>query len=106
VLICRRFPKPELNFCLEYLLSVNDLKICGLHNVENALAALALCFNAGISPLLTVPAVKTFSTGHHRLETVVEHHGVVYINDSKATNPDALIQALSTVGNERTPILY
>ncbi len=85
----------------EYLLSASELKINGRHNVENVLAALAICDCAGVPLAVTVTAVKTFTADHHRLEKIIEHQGVVYINDSKATNPDALIQALLTLGSKQ-----
>jgi UDP-N-acetylmuramoylalanine--D-glutamate ligase len=69
----------------------------GRHNLENILTVLALAHRAGIDPDELAPHVASFSLGPHRLETVAVRHGIRFINDSKATNPDALVRALETV---------
>jgi UDP-N-acetylmuramoylalanine--D-glutamate ligase len=78
-------------------LDVRELCLQGRHNVENVLAALALCRIAGVDPGQAVGALPAFHPGRHRLELVAFHHGVRYVNDSKATNPDALRAALETL---------
>lgn len=80
----------------ELLLAAGDLKLVGDHNLENVCAALALCRLAGVDHEISVPLMKKFAPSAHRLELVAVHTGVKYINDSKATNPDALIQAIKT----------
>lgn len=80
-------------------LAVEQLPFSGRHNLENAMVALALAEVAGVSFAVAAAGLSTFTTGHHRLEQVCEHRQVRYINDSKSTNVDALIQALQAVGS-------
>jgi len=79
------------------VLSADQVRLPGRHNLENMLAVLALGRRAGIEPERLVPHIASFALGPHRLETVAVRNGVRFINDSKATNPDALIRALETV---------
>jgi len=67
----------------------------GDHNLENALIAAAAARAAGAAPDGIDRALREFSPLPHRLETVANAGGVEYVNDSKATNPDATIQALT-----------
>jgi len=67
----------------------------GDHNLENALVAAAAARAAGAAPDGIDRALREFSPLPHRLETVANAGGVEYVNDSKATNPDATIQALT-----------
>ncbi len=81
---------------VEVLLHRDDLKLQGGHNIENVMAALALCRLAGVPHTAAVAAAKRFAPSAHRLELLSVSNGVRFINDSKATNPDAVIQALKT----------
>ncbi|WP_425060773.1 UDP-N-acetylmuramoylalanine--D-glutamate ligase [Sporomusa carbonis] len=73
---------------------VTDIKIKGGHNVENALAACAAGYFAGVEPEAMAEVLKTFPGVEHRIEPVAEIGGVTYYNDSKATNPESSIKAL------------
>ncbi|MCF7854325.1 MAG: UDP-N-acetylmuramoyl-L-alanine--D-glutamate ligase [Candidatus Pacebacteria bacterium] len=84
------------------LLEYSDVRLRGRHNVENILAAMAICWAGGIEPLEVAGAVKTFAPYPHRLELVAVRDGIKCINDSKATNPDALARALEAVGEDRS----
>lgn len=75
---------------------VSVLKIPGLHNVENFMAALACARLLGCSPGEIEKAVSTFTGVPHRIEPVAEIEGVKYIDDSKGTNCDAVKRALET----------
>lgn len=66
----------------------------GAHNVDNAMAAILVGLAAGLDRAAIVEGVRTFTPLHHRLETVVDRDGVLYVDDSKATNPGAVIAAL------------
>jgi UDP-N-acetylmuramoylalanine--D-glutamate ligase len=67
----------------------------GEHNRENAAAATAAARAAGISDDAIARALRTFEGVPHRLELVREVGGVRFVNDSKATNPEAAERALS-----------
>ncbi|WP_101760177.1 UDP-N-acetylmuramoyl-L-alanine--D-glutamate ligase [Oceanicoccus sp. KOV_DT_Chl] len=76
------------------LMSVQELLIVGHHNIENALAALALGHAAGLEMAPMLAALKTFTGLPHRCQFVAELHGVRYYNDSKGTNVGASIAAI------------
>jgi len=78
------------------LVAVAELTgLTGSHNVANALAALAVALGAGVPVEPCLSALSSFAPGEHRLATVLEHAGVRYVDDSKATNPHAAVQALA-----------
>jgi UDP-N-acetylmuramoylalanine--D-glutamate ligase len=65
-----------------------------LHNVQNVMAALLAAFAVGCDVAQLREAVKTFRPMPHRLEPVAEIDGVLYVDDSKSTNPGSVIAAL------------
>jgi UDP-N-acetylmuramoylalanine--D-glutamate ligase len=70
------------------------MKLRGLHNVENVLAAMAAGIAAGAEPVSMRETVKRFQPVEHRLEFVAEIEAVKFYNDSKATSVDATVKAL------------
>jgi UDP-N-acetylmuramoylalanine--D-glutamate ligase len=76
------------------IMDVGDIPLLGGHNVENVMAAILVGLAAGLDKDAIVAAVRAFRPMHHRLETVVERDGVTWVDDSKATNPGAVIAAL------------
>ena len=78
------------------LVEVSRLALPGRHNLENALAAAAAALLAGLPESAVRQALTHFNGLEHRLEFVRELDGVRYINDSKATNLDALLAALNS----------
>jgi len=76
------------------LIHRDELRIPGDHNVENALAAAAICFFAGIDTETIINTLKAFGGVEHRLEFVKDLSGVSYYNDSKGTNTDATLIAI------------
>lgn len=76
--------------------SIDELKIKGGHNVENALAAIAVAFLAGVKTADMVKVLSSFPGVEHRIEPVCTIAGVPYYNDSKATNPESAIKALES----------
>ena len=72
----------------------SELRIPGPHNLENALAAAAMSYFAGISPEDIARTLRSFRGVAHRIEDCGTVNGVRYINDSKGTNPDAAIKAV------------
>jgi UDP-N-acetylmuramoylalanine--D-glutamate ligase len=77
------------------LFRLDDLKVPGAHNVENALAAGLAALSAGVSPAAIGKTIRSFDGLPHRMEKVAVINGVTYINDSKGTNTDAAIKSLS-----------
>jgi len=71
------------------------VKIQGVHNVENMMAAVAVAKAAGIQRDIIQGTLETFSGLEHRLEFVREKAGVRYYNDSKGTNVGALVKSLA-----------
>ena len=67
----------------------------GPHNLQNAAAAVAIVAALGLTPAQWRPAMATFRGLPHRMERVAEAGGVLYINDSKATNPASAAPALA-----------
>ena len=78
----------------ERLLSVDEIKIKGLHNIANVLAALALGSVLNIPQRFMIEAIKNFSGLEHRMQWVAEKSGVNWFNDSKATNVGASIAGI------------
>lgn len=73
---------------------VADTNLRGQHNLENILCAAAMASLAGVSPEVIRLGLTSFSGVRHRMEEVEVKAGVLYMNDSKATNPDSVIKAL------------
>ena len=74
-----------------------ELQIPGSHNLENALAAAAIAFFAGVEPEVITKTLKEFKGVEHRIEPCGEVDGVKFVNDSKGTNPDAAIKAIQAI---------
>jgi UDP-N-acetylmuramoylalanine--D-glutamate ligase len=82
------------------LLARNEMRLRGLHNVENVLAALSAGLAAGADPQSMRETVSRFQPVEHRLEFVSEIDGVKFYNDSKATSVDATLKALEAFSAE------
>ena len=78
----------------EAVLRLSDTKLRGLHNIENLMATLAAGTARGLSFQQMVPPLCLYEPRPHRCEFVREVGGVAYVNDSKATNLDAVEKAL------------
>jgi UDP-N-acetylmuramoylalanine--D-glutamate ligase len=87
------------------VIRAGELRVEGLHNVANALAALALCraIDLPLPPLLD--ALRNFKGLPHRVEAVAEIRDVVYYDDSKGTNVGATVAALNGMGRRAVVIL-
>jgi UDP-N-acetylmuramoylalanine--D-glutamate ligase len=68
------------------LLGIDELSLRGAHNVQNAMAAAAVCLARGMEPAAVRAGLRDFPGVPHRLEEVARQDGVLYVNDSKATN--------------------
>lgn len=78
-----------------HLMWADELKLTGLHNVANALAALALCQGIGIPLAPALESLKGFKGLPHRVEHVRDINGVSFYDDSKGTNVGATVAALN-----------
>ena len=81
----------------EFLFDVRRLKIQGIHNIYNAMAASLAARVAGVDGSVISDVLEEFSGVEHRLEKVAVKRGVEYINDSKATNVDSVWYALESM---------
>jgi UDP-N-acetylmuramoylalanine--D-glutamate ligase len=82
-----------------------QMKLRGLHNVENVLAALGAALACGAEPATLGKTVKEFSPVEHRLEFVAEINGVKFYNDSKATSVDATLKALEAFRDDKGKVV-
>ena len=73
---------------------LSDIRPTVPHNVSNAMAAAGLALAIGIAHDEIREGLQNFTLDRHRLEVVVEEDGIVWVNDSKATNPHAAAAAL------------
>ena len=87
------------------LLTRDEMKLRGSHNVENVLAATAAGLACGAAPDSLRDTVRRFRPVEHRLEEVAEIKGVRFFNDSKATSVDATLKALAAFDGESGKII-
>jgi UDP-N-acetylmuramoylalanine--D-glutamate ligase len=78
----------------ERVVNMSELKINGLHNAANAMAALAMCEALGLARDACVQALREFPGLPHRSQWVADIGGVRYIDDSKGTNVGATLAAV------------
>ncbi len=79
------------------VMSTDEMKLLGAHNVENVMAAIAMSLKFGIPADSIVQTVREFGSVEHRIEYTATVKGVDYYNDSKGTNPDAAIKAVQAM---------
>lgn len=77
-------------------LNRNELSLPGNHNLENAMAATLMAYVSNIDLNVIKDTLKTFKGVEHRLEFVTNKDGVMFVNDSKGTNPDSTIKAITS----------
>ena len=117
---CNPLTKEELNhldYCAFYkdgdlfvkegntitkIINKKELKIIGSHNIENALAGIAVARIVNLTVEDIYNGLKSFSPVEHRLEFVRRNSNKVFYNDSKATNPEATIKAIEAIGEENS----
>lgn len=95
----------RLNGVEHRLVPTAELRIRGAHNELNALAAAAAALWVGASDEDVRAALVSFTALEHRIEPVAQIDGVRYINDSKATNTDAVVKALTAFPDEPVVLL-
>ena len=79
------------------LMNIHEMKLLGVHNVENVMAAIAMTQVAGVPMENILMSVKEFTAVEHRIEYTATVNDVDYYNDSKGTNPDAAIKAIQAM---------
>jgi UDP-N-acetylmuramoylalanine--D-glutamate ligase len=89
---------PDLSIVTRHslLIDAEDIKIKGVHNLENAMAASAMALLAGSSLEAVRDSLRIFPGLEHRLEFVREIEGVRYVNDSKGTNVGAVVKSIES----------
>ena len=81
----------------ERLMNIHDMRLVGVCNVENVMAAMAIATACGVPMGEILSVIRAFSPVEHRIEFVATKGGVDYYNDSKGTNPDAAIQGIKAM---------
>jgi len=99
-MLCLRHGGTSMPVCAR-----RDLRVLGLHNVANALAAMVAADIVGVPPTAMRDAIRAFSGVPHRLELVRSLDGVHYYNDSIATSPDRAAAALAAIDGPAVIIL-
>ncbi len=89
----------------ERIVVIDELQLAGLHNAANAMAALALCEAVGVGADRLIAPLRTFKGLPHRVETVAEIAGVIYVDDSKGTNVGATLAAIEGMGRKVAIVL-
>ncbi|MCL2760026.1 MAG: UDP-N-acetylmuramoyl-L-alanine--D-glutamate ligase [Desulfuromonadales bacterium] len=83
----------------EMVFPVKDIKLKGVHNLENIMAALASALLLGCREKESLAAINSFEALHHRMEFVRRVNDVEYFEDSKATNVGSVLKALESFNN-------
>lgn len=101
--------EPSISVHLEnskvWIPDLSDFKLVGMHNLENASAAILAALAAGATKEGINSALNNFNGLAHRLEKVATINGVDFINDSKATNTDAAAKAMETFDQPQIVIM-
>ena len=96
---------PWICFGFEPLCPLSDIPLVGHHNVNNVLAAMAICHAMGLSYEKLIEGVKTLKGLPHRCELIAVKDGVRFVNDSKGTNVGATVAALEGLAAGQNIIL-
>jgi len=91
-------PEEPVELSINRLMPADALRIRGLHNASNALAALALCRAAGLPLAPLLHGLREYQGEPHRVELVASIDAVEYYDDSKGTNVGATVAALEGLG--------
>lgn len=78
------------------LMATDEIRLRGAHNRENAMAAAAVCLARGVAPAAVRAGLASFGGVAHRLEEIATVDGVLYVNDSKATNVASAVVGISS----------
>ena len=103
--LLERSGEPWLAQGANALLAVREMKLAGLHNAANALAALALCRALGLPLEPLIGALREFKGLPHRVELIGEADGVRWYDDSKGTNVGSTVAALAGLAQGDTRLV-
>ncbi|MDK2563058.1 UDP-N-acetylmuramoyl-L-alanine--D-glutamate ligase [Romboutsia sedimentorum] len=78
------------------LLNKEELSLPGNHNLENCMAAIGISYVSNVDIEVIKDVLKSFAAVEHRQEFVKNLNGVMFVNDSKGTNPDSTIKAIQS----------
>ena len=87
----------KLYFKGEFIMDADKFALKGGHNLQNALVAICVCKLLGIEKDAIVNGLSEFRGVKHRIQEISRKEGIVYLNDSKSTNPASTISALSVI---------
>ena len=89
----------------EHIIDLKDCPLIGEHNYQNLMCAVIAAKLEGISNEHIKEAIMTFKVPEHRLEKFAEKDGIVFYNDSKATNPEASLVAIKSFNNQNVVLI-
>ena len=89
----------------EEIIKLNECPLVGHHNYQNIMCAIICAKLCGIENEDIKSRIMSFKAPEHRLEKVREHNGIVFYNDSKATNPEASIVAIKSFNNTNVALI-
>ena len=89
----------------EHIIDLKDCPLIGEHNYQNLMCAVIVAKLEGISNEHIKEAIMTFKVPEHRLEKFAEKDGIVFYNDSKATNPEASLVAIRSFNNQNVVLI-
>ena len=86
----------ELFYRQEKLFSISDLKLSGVHNLDNLAGVFSVLKYLGLDIKAAAEALKSFEPLEHRLQNFAQYQGIKFINDSISTAPEAAIGAMKS----------
>jgi UDP-N-acetylmuramoylalanine--D-glutamate ligase len=86
------------------LMDAREVRLRGAHNLQNAMAAAAVCLARGLAVEAVTAGLRGFAGVPHRLEELATVDGVLYVNDSKATNVASTLVALDAMASDGLPV--
>lgn len=89
----------------EHMIDLKDTPLIGEHNYQNVECSIICAKLEGISNEHIKESIMSFKVPEHRLEKVAEKDGIVFYNDSKATNPEASLVAINSFNNENVILI-
>ncbi len=93
------------NNVTENIISLSECPLIGEHNYQNIMCAIICAKLTGIDNRTIRNAIMEFKAPEHRLEKIGEKDGIIFYNDSKATNPEAAIVAINSFNNQNVVLI-